>query len=68
MSRDELLAALLVERYDHRWWTTPPHDPGSVGALTGHGDQSDDDLTIARRRRELADDFEALNRPEREAR
>ncbi len=67
MTRDELLAALLVERYDNRWWTTPPHDPGSVGALTGHSDQSDDDLTIARRRRELADDFAADDHRERGA-
>lgn len=23
MTRDELLAALLIERYDNRWWKTP---------------------------------------------
>lgn len=57
MTRDELLEALLVERYTSPWWTTPAPTPAP-----------DDDLTCARRRREMADDFEALNRPEREAR
>lgn len=57
MTRDELVEALLVERYDNRWWVTP--DPELA---------PDDDLTTARRRREMAADFEALERPEKEAR
>ncbi|HKY59259.1 MAG TPA: hypothetical protein VJL80_14575 [Aeromicrobium sp.] len=49
MTRDELLAALLVERYDQTWWKTP--DP-----WTRRGEPvavEDDDVTRARRRREL---------------
>lgn len=57
MTRDELLQSLLVERYDHRWWKTP--EPAEA---------SDDDLTCARRRREMVADFEAQDRPERRAR
>ena len=56
MTRDELLKALLVERYTNPWWKTP--EPVAV----------DDDLTCARRRREMVADFDALDRPEREAR
>lgn len=56
MTRDELLEALMVERYDNRWWTTPEPTPAA-----------DDDLTCARRRREMADDFAALEHPERKA-
>lgn len=48
MTRDELLASLLVERHTNPWWVTPP----AVEA-------ADDDLTCARRRRELAADFAA---------
>jgi hypothetical protein len=55
MTKDELLRALLVERYDQTWWATP--EP----VIT------DDDLTCARRRREMVADFEALDRPERAA-
>lgn len=54
MTRDELLQALLVERYDNRWWKT------AEPVVT------DDDLTCARRRREMAADFAALE-PERKA-
>jgi hypothetical protein len=57
MTRDELLDALMVERYTSPWWVTPP----TIQA-------PDDDLTCARRRREMAADFEALDRPVREAR
>lgn len=57
MTRDELVAALTVERYDNRWWKTPE----SVVS-------TDDDLTCARRRREMVADFAALERPESEAR
>lgn len=52
MTRDELLEALAVERYTSPWWVTPP----TVRA-------PDDDLTTARRRRELAADFDALAEP-----
>lgn len=57
MTRDELLAALTVERYDNRWWTTPTPTQAP-----------DDDLTCARRRREMVADFEALGEGERKAR
>lgn len=56
MTRTELLEALSVERYDNRWWVTP----ATVQA-------PDDDLTTARRRREMAADFEALGDTERHA-
>lgn len=46
MTRDELLAALLVERLDNRWWKTPAPAP------------VDDELTCARRRRDAARDAE----------
>jgi hypothetical protein len=55
MTKDELLRALLVERYTNPWWKTP--EP----VIT------DDDLACARRRREMVADFEALAVPEREA-
>jgi hypothetical protein len=55
-ARDELLDSLLAERYDNRWWKTPPVD-----------DQADDDLTIARRRRHMAADYDQLNALERTA-
>jgi hypothetical protein len=55
-TRAELLEALAVERYTSPWWVTPP----TVQA-------PDDDLTCARRRRELAADFDALSQPERKA-
>lgn len=56
MTRDELLDALMVERYTSPWWVTPPTVQ-----------PPDDDLTTARRRREMAADFEALNEPEKGA-
>ena len=56
-SRDDLLAALMVERFDNRWWTTAPTTQAP-----------DDDLTCARRRREMVADFEALVEGERKAR
>lgn len=56
MTRDELLDALMVERYTSPWWVTPP--PAQA---------PDDDLTTARRRREMAADFDALDRPARGA-
>lgn len=56
MTRDELLDALLVERYTSPWWVTPP----TIEA-------PDDDLTCARRRREMAADFKALAEPTKRA-
>ena len=46
MTRDDLVAALVAERYGaNQWWTRrPPERP-----------TDDDELTTARRRRELAD-------------
>lgn len=55
MTRDELLASLLVERYTSPWWVTAPTTQSP-----------DDDLTCARRRREMAADFAAVE-PERKA-
>lgn len=57
MTRDELLEALLIERQTNPWWTTPPTELAP-----------DDDLTCARRRREMVADFEALGEGERRAR
>ena len=55
MTRDELVAALTVERYAaNQWWTRKP---------TPHTPDPDDDLTTARRRRQLAD---AINEHERD--
>lgn len=56
VTRDELLDALLVERYTNPWWITPETEV------------HDDDLTCARRRREMAADFAALDQSERVAR
>lgn len=47
MTRDELLAALSVERQTSPWWTTPP------------AEIDDSETTCARRRREMAKDFES---------
>lgn len=55
MTKAELLESLAVERMTNPWWTTP--DPAQA---------PDDDLTCARRRREMAADFNALE-PERKA-
>lgn len=70
MTRDELLEALLVERYDQTWWPTPIREVGSVEALTHEEDQpifADNELDLARRRREMAADFAAHDHPERKA-
>jgi hypothetical protein len=53
--RAALLDALLVERYGrNHWWATPETTA-----------QTDDDLTCARRRRELAADFDSQAAKER---
>lgn len=55
MTKDELLAALLVERQDQTWW---PHRPTTATPQTWTDDQFvDDDVTCARRRKELADSW-----------
>lgn len=46
MTREELLEALLVERQTSPWWTTPP------------AEIDDSETTCARRRRDMAKDFE----------
>jgi hypothetical protein len=43
MTRDQLLAALMVERYDNRWWPTPEPEP------------VEDDPITCRWRREIAE-------------
>ena len=50
-ARDELLDALTAERYDNRWWVTRNAD-----------ETPDDEVTTARRRRLLAEDFEGARR------
>lgn len=45
-----LMRSLIVERYDNRWWKTRPATPAI-----------DDEVTCARRRRELAADFDAFD-------
>lgn len=55
-TRDELLASLLVERYTSPWWVTPPTTP-----------TPDNDLTCARRRREMVADYGAYDEREKGA-
>lgn len=51
MTKDELLEALLIERQDNRWWR---HRPAPVRPATWEAEQFvDDEVTCARRRREL---------------
>jgi len=57
MTRDELLTALMVERYDNRWWTTRATDL-----------QPDDEFTTARRRRDLLREDAAVRERDRVAR
>lgn len=52
MTRAELLAAVIAERADMRWWKTP--EPVL--------DEEDNDITTARRRRHLADDYDRLRK------
>ena len=56
VTRDELLDALTAERYDNRWWVTRTAD-----------ETPDDEVTTARRRRLLAEDFERGNQEARNA-
>lgn len=61
MTKDELLAQLLIERYDNRWWR---HRPTKARPATWVADQFvDDDITCARRRRDL---LAAMDERERE--
>jgi len=52
-ARDDLLAALTAERYDNRWWSTDT-------ARARRAEPVDDELTTARRRRLLADEYGAM--------
>ena len=66
MTRDELLAALLVERYDNRWWKTPERPTKKPARLPKRlpGDlMRDDEVICAKRRRDL---LEAWDERERE--
>lgn len=60
MTRDELLAALVAERYDNRWWTDDRERTEAAIA-------DDSDVTTAKRRRQMAEDFERANRREASA-
>lgn len=55
MNRDELLAALIAERQDHRWFRPPPREPKKPSQV--HVPR-DDEVTTARRRKALVDDAE----------
>lgn len=59
MTREELLTALLVERYTNPWWVTPSEvaaDNAWRRVLSGTTVTHDDnELTCARRRRELVE-------------
>lgn len=54
MNRDELLAALMAERYDNRWWTDKRKADETAS-------MDDSDMTTAKRRRQMAADFERHN-------
>lgn len=47
MNRDELLAAVIAERLDCRWFVTPPKTAADINV------PRDDEITTARRRRAL---------------
>lgn len=51
MNKDELLAALTAERYDNRWWSDETRRAESEVC-------DDSDVATARRRRQMAEDFE----------
>lgn len=55
MTRDELLESLLIERQISPWWVTKPETPAA----------HDDDLTIARRRREALREQDSIDRKAR---
>lgn len=54
-ARDELLEALMSERYNNTWWKTPPkvRVPASLDSVEQAA--RDDDITTARRRRVLVE-------------
>lgn len=58
-ARDDLLAALLVERYTNPWWVTPSEvaaDNAWRRSLSNSTPEyEDNDLLYARRRRELVE-------------
>jgi len=51
MTRDELLASLLVERYTNPWWATPAPEA------------ADDDLACRRRLNAAVTESDAMERP-----
>lgn len=57
MTRDELLASLLLERYTNPWWTTAPPSAAATEAekVTPLG-WDDSEFSTARRRRAMFDD------------
>ena len=50
MNRDELLARLVAERQDYRWFATPKRTAADIAVMR------DDEVTCARRRRVLVGD------------
>ena len=54
MTNDELLAAVIAERLDCRWFPTPPKS--EITARDIRVDR-DDEVTCARRRRAMEDDM-----------
>lgn len=57
-ARDDLIDRLVAEQHNGGGWR-PTHEQVEA---------TDDDLTAARRRRQMAEDFERLNATERKAR
>lgn len=53
MNRHELLAAVIAERLDCRWFPTPPKPAKTAADISV---PRDDEVTCARRRRSLVDD------------
>lgn len=53
MNRQELLAAVIAERLDCRWFATPPKTERTAADINV---ARDDEVTTARRRKALMDD------------
>lgn len=56
-ARDDLLDALLAERYNGGGWKTPPKEWTAVGSTSAPIGGADDEVTTARRRRELVESW-----------
>jgi hypothetical protein len=54
VARAKLLAAVTAERNDTRWWPTPPRNWNATAIA---GQNGDDDVTTARRRKVLVESW-----------